>query len=144
MEEGDADQMLAELVRVTKPGGRIASIVRAIDMPSWVNLPISPGVRAKADQPGIASGGAAAAGCADTSLYQRFHAAGLTRLTCFPQFTVASVGEVSKITIVKQRILAILTEEEAAEWHSAVAPADADGTFFISSPHHCAVGTKPS
>jgi len=91
MEESDADRMLAELVRV---------IVRALDMPSWVNLPISD-----------------AAGCADASLYRRFHAAGLTRLTCFPQFAgtsashtglirfgpyvrVASVEEVSKITMI--------------------------------------------
>src|SRR5262249_18583307 len=33
MEEGDADRMLAELVRVTKPGGRIGAIVRPTDMP---------------------------------------------------------------------------------------------------------------
>src|SRR5262249_9222744 len=72
MEEGDADQMLSELVRVTRPGGRVAVIVRAVDMPSWVNLPLSAAVRAKADEPGIASGGVAAAGCADTSLYRRF------------------------------------------------------------------------
>ena len=144
MEEGDADRMLAELVRVTRPGGRVAAIVRAVDMPSWVNLPISAAIRAKADQPGMASGGAAAAGCADTSLYRRFLAAGLTRLTCFPQFTVLGAEEVSRITIIKQRIIASLTEEEASEWRSAVARAEADGTFFIASSHHCAVGTKPS
>jgi SAM-dependent methyltransferase len=144
MEEGDADRMLGELVRVTKPGGRVAAIVRATDMPSWVNLPLSAAVRAKADQPGMASGGVAAAGCADTSLYRRFQAAGLTRLTCFPQFTVLSPAEVSRITIIKQRILATLAGEEAAAWRSAVAQAEADGTFFIASPHHCAVGTKPS
>jgi hypothetical protein len=69
MEEGDADRMLAELVRVTKPGGRVAVIVRAVDMPSWVNLPLSAAVRGKADQPGMVSGGVAAAGCADASLY---------------------------------------------------------------------------
>src|ERR1700730_4692968 len=33
MEEGDADRMLAELVRVTRPGGRIAAIVPSVDMP---------------------------------------------------------------------------------------------------------------
>jgi SAM-dependent methyltransferase len=143
MEEGDAGRMLAELVRVTRPGGRIAAIVRATDMPSWVNLPLSAAVRAKADQPGMASGGAAAAGCADTSLYRRFHAAGLTSLTCFPQFAVLGAAEVSRITIIKQRILATLAGEEAAEWRSAVAKAEADGIFFIASPHHCAVGTKP-
>ena len=33
MEEGDADRMLSELVRVTRPGGRIGVIVRSLDMP---------------------------------------------------------------------------------------------------------------
>ncbi len=81
MEEGDGDRMLAELVRVTKPGGRVAVIVRAVDMPSWVNLPLSAAMRAKADLPGMVSGGVAAAGCADTSLYRRFRSARLTRLS---------------------------------------------------------------
>jgi ubiquinone/menaquinone biosynthesis C-methylase UbiE len=144
MEEGDADRMLAELVRVTKPGGRIAVIVRAVDMPSWVNLPLSAAVRAKADRPGMVSGGVATAGCADTGLYRRCQAAGLTQLSCFPQFAVLSPAEVSRITIIKERILATLTGEEVAEWRSAVAQAEADGTFFIAVPYHCAVGTKPS
>jgi ubiquinone/menaquinone biosynthesis C-methylase UbiE len=55
MEEGNADRMLAELVRVTKPGGRIAAIVRATDMPSWISPGLSAAVRAKVDQPGMAS-----------------------------------------------------------------------------------------
>src|SRR5271169_386427 len=131
--------MLAEFVRVTKPGGRVAAIVRATDMPSWANLPISAAIRAKADQPGMVSGGADKAGCADISLYQRFLAAGLTGLTCFPQFAVLGVDEVSRNTIIKQRILATLTGEEAAEWQSALTQAEADGTFFIASSHHCAV-----
>jgi SAM-dependent methyltransferase len=143
MEEGDADRMLAELVRVTRPGGRVGVIVRAVDMASWVSLPLSAAVRAKADQPGMLSGGVAAAGCANASLYRRFQAAGLTRLTCFPQFAVLSPAEVSRITIIKQRILATLVDDEAAEWRSAVAQAEADGTFFIAAPYHCAVGTKP-
>jgi hypothetical protein len=32
--------------------------------------------------------------------------------------------------------------EEAREWHKARAEAEADGTFFMTFPHHCAVGTK--
>ena len=42
LEEGDADRMLAEMVRVTRPGGRVAVIVRTIDMPWWVNAPLRP------------------------------------------------------------------------------------------------------
>jgi hypothetical protein len=43
----------------------------------------------------------------------------------------------------KPRILATLSEAESAKWESAVAQAEAEGTFFIATPHHCAVGTKP-
>jgi hypothetical protein len=46
-------------------------------------------------------------------------------------------------TIFQQQILATLTAEEAAEWRSAAAQAEAVGTFFIATGHHCAVGTKP-
>src|SRR5207302_1030950 len=46
-EEGDADRMLSEIVRVTKPGGRIGITVRAVDMPFWVNLPLEPALKAK-------------------------------------------------------------------------------------------------
>jgi len=41
-------------------------------------------------------------------------------------------------------ILADLTAEETAEWQAAAAAAKTDGTFFIASPFHCAVGTKPA
>jgi hypothetical protein len=42
----------------------------------------------------------------------------------------------------KQRILGNMTEEKRAEWESAVAQAEADGSFFIAVPHHCAVDVK--
>ena len=42
LEEGNADLMLAELVRVAKPGGRVAVMVRAIDIPLVVNVPLRP------------------------------------------------------------------------------------------------------
>jgi hypothetical protein len=44
----------------------------------------------------------------------------------------------------EQRILAILTAEEATEWRESVGRAKTDGTFFFALPHHCAVGTKPN
>jgi ubiquinone/menaquinone biosynthesis C-methylase UbiE len=144
MEEGDADRMLAELVRVTRPGGRVAAIVRSLDLPSWANLPISAALRVKVDRPGLIGAGVASNGCADASLYRRFHGAGLTRLTCFPQLVAATPAEVSRMTTFQQQILAMLTAEEAAEWRSAVSQAEAAGTFFIATGHHCAVGTKPA
>jgi ubiquinone/menaquinone biosynthesis C-methylase UbiE len=144
MEEGDADRMLAELIRVTRPGGRIAAIVRSLDLPPWANLPISAPLRAKVDKPGLIGAGVAADGCADASLYRRFHAAGLTELKCFPQLVAITPAEVSRFTISQQQILATLTAEEAAEWRSAAERAEAAGTFFIATGHHCAVGTKPA
>ena len=141
MEEGDADRMLSELVRVTRPGGRIGVIVRSLDIPPWTNVVLNPTVRAKVDVPG--RGDVAAAGCADASLYQRLRRAGLVELTCFAQWASVDASQASRLAVMKQRILASLTEKEGAEWASAVAQAEADGTFFIATPHHCAVAIKP-
>jgi hypothetical protein len=41
-------------------------------------------------------------------------------------------------------ILAVLSPEEVKEWQLAVAQTESEGTFFIATPFHCAVGTKPS
>ena len=41
-------------------------------------------------------------------------------------------------------LLQKLSPEEATEWRTARAQAEAEGTFFMTWPHHCAVGTKPS
>ncbi len=49
LEEGDADRMLAEMLRVTKPGGRVAVMVRAMDVPWVVNVPLRPEVKTKAN-----------------------------------------------------------------------------------------------
>jgi SAM-dependent methyltransferase len=141
MEEGDADRMLSELVRVTRPGGRIAAIVRSLDMPPWTNAAFSPAIRARVDMPG--RGDVAAAGCADASLYQRFRRAGLVGLTCFSQLASVDASQSSRIAVMKRGILASLTEQERTEWEAAVSQAEAEGTFFIAMPHHCAVGIKP-
>jgi hypothetical protein len=42
----------------------------------------------------------------------------------------------------QQQLLATLSPEEAREWRHAVAHAEAEDTFFVAQPHHCAVGTK--
>ena len=83
LEEGNADRMLAELVRVAKPGGRVAVMVRAMDIPWVVNVPLRPELKAKAQTP---RGFVGAQGCADASLYRRFQQAGLTHVQMWPQF----------------------------------------------------------
>jgi ubiquinone/menaquinone biosynthesis C-methylase UbiE len=141
-EEGDAERMLAEIVRVTRPGGRIGIVVRATDMPFWVNLPLDPALKEKVDAPNVIGGGVAPKGVADASLYRRLAALGLTGLKCFPQLVSVVPGS-ERIERYQQQILAALTPAEAAAWHQAVAAAERDGTFFIAQPYHCAVVTKP-
>ncbi len=138
MEEGDADRMLQECVRVTRPQGRVAVLVRSIDMPGWVNLPLEAALRRKAE---AQSGNAQEQGCADASLYSRMYKAGLKQVIAFPQWATFSEGE--RLEYMEERIVATLTAEETAEWRQAKAEAEADGTFFITQPFHCAVGTKP-
>jgi SAM-dependent methyltransferase len=142
LEEGDADRMLAELVRVTKPGGRVGVIVRAVDMPRWVNLPLSASLKAKVDAPGLIGAGVGPQGCADASLYRRLATAGLTRLTAFPQLATVTPAEPLRLASQQQQLLATLSPEEAREWRHAVGHAEAEDTFFVAQPHHCAVGTK--
>jgi ubiquinone/menaquinone biosynthesis C-methylase UbiE len=66
-EEGDADRMLAELVRVTKSGGRVGVIVRAMDFGAWLGVPLRPELKARLQAPGLI-GAVAVGGCADDSL----------------------------------------------------------------------------
>jgi ubiquinone/menaquinone biosynthesis C-methylase UbiE len=141
-EEGDAELMLSEIVRVTRPGGRVGIVVRAIDLPFWVNLPLDPALKAKVDAPGIIGGGMAPKGVADASLYRRLAALGLTGLRCFPQMVSVVPGS-ERIERYQQQILAALTPAETEAFHHAVAVAERDGTFFIAQAYHCAVGTKP-
>ncbi len=140
MEEGDADRMLAELVRVTKPGGRVAVIVRSIDMPRWVNLPLTADLKAKVEAPSLLAGNVQERGCADASLYRRFRDAKLSHVIMLPHWATYSEGE--RLQYMHDRVVASLTPEEASEWRDAMAEARSQGTFFISEPFHCAVGTK--
>jgi SAM-dependent methyltransferase len=143
LEEVDADRALAEFVRVTKPGGRVGVMVRAVgDLPRWVNLPLRADLKATVEAPGfLLGGGKSAAGCADASLYRRFRAAGLVGVQMFPQLYGFDAGPFRAEPAAAIR--AALGPEEAREWDAAVAHAEADGTFVIAYPCHCAVGTKP-
>ena len=140
LEEGDADRMLAEMIRVTKPGGRVAVMVRAMDIPWVVNVPLRPELKAKAQIPG---GFVGAQGCADASLYRRFHQAGLTHVQMLPQFAPFEQPQTPLGQFVQAGILGTLTAEETQEWHAGLAQAMAEGTYCIAQAHHCAIGTKP-
>lgn len=134
MEEGDADAMLAQCVRVTRPGGRVAVIVRSLDMPWWVNLPLRPDLKHKV-QTGY--GDVVPGGCADASLHERMEKAGLENVVMLPQWATYGPGE--RLQQQQERMAERLTPEEAAEWRDAVAAAG--DRFFISQPFHSAVGT---
>ena len=137
MEEGNADRMLAECVRVTKSGGRVAVIVRSLDMSGWVNLPLGIDLKKKTE---TQRGHVFKEGCADASLYRRMQQAGLRQLTMLPQWATFSAGE--RLQFEQERIAAMLKPAELNEWRKAIVQADEEGTFFIAQPFHCAVGTK--
>jgi len=140
MEEVDADRMLAEMIRVTKPGGRVGVIVRAEDMNSSTNVPLEAKLKAKAELP---RGNVAAKGCADNSLYRRFREAGLLSLKLFHQQAPFKLSEPHGKRM-EAGILAALSPEESAQWRAAAESADGRDFLFIARPFHCAVGTKPA
>jgi ubiquinone/menaquinone biosynthesis C-methylase UbiE len=141
MEEVDADRMLSEMVRVTKPGGKVGVLVRAVDMQIPVNLPLRREVKVKVEAPPTWWGGVAEKGCADMGLYRRFHKAGLTEVKMMPQ--LGTYTEQKRLQILYPLFVPLLAPEEVDEWWEAVAQAEAEGTAFISQPFHSAVGVKP-
>jgi SAM-dependent methyltransferase len=140
MEEVDADRMLAEMIRVTKPGGRVAVMVRAMDIPWVVNAPLRPEMKSNAE---IARGFVGPQGCADASLYRRFQQSGLTQVQMLPQLAYYDQPDTPIGLFLQAGILGTLSAEETQEWHAAVAHAVAEGTYLIAQAHHGAVGIKP-
>jgi len=138
MELLDADQMLREMVRVTKLGGRVAVVVRAVDLRSVVNLPLRAELKAKVEA--LPNGVAGPRGCADASLYRRFRHVGLDDVRMFPQW--ATYMDDTRLHGLQERLLAALSPAEVEEWRQAVEHAQNEGTFFVALPFHCAVGTK--
>lgn len=140
MEEGDADRMLAEFVRVTRPGGKVGAVVRSTDLPRWVNLPLTRALKSKVDSAGFFAGNVNQGGCADASLYRRMNKAGLANVTMLPQWATHKDGE--RRQFLHDRIESLLSGAELSEWRAALNHAREEGTFFISEPFHCALGTK--
>jgi ubiquinone/menaquinone biosynthesis C-methylase UbiE len=140
LEEGDANRIVAEMVRVTQPGGHVAILGWGNDMPSLVNLEIGSALKAKVEAP-LGLQVLAQGGCADTSLYRRMHDAGLTLRRMCPGL-VTFTGPMGYYYL--DRLEAGLSAEERHEWCTAMTQAETTGTLFIAQPFHCAVGTKPS
>ena len=136
----NADLMLPEMVRVTRPGGRVAVLGHAHDMNRWVNLPLTPALKARIESPPWVEDRGHSLGCDDSSLYQRFSRLGLANVRMFPY--ISTFSDRMRLQFLQGGILPTLNAEEAAEWRAAVDVAEANGTFFISTPFHCAVGAK--
>lgn len=140
LEEVDANRALAELVRVTAPGGRVGIIVRALDMPWWVNLSLDATLKTTLESPSRLGAGVQAQGCADASLYERLKAAGLAEVKMFPQWAIYTEGAYFQTH--RQKMLMNLSPDGTQRAQEALAQADAAGTFLMAAPYHCAVGTK--
>jgi len=141
LEECNAQRAVAELVRVVRPGGRVAIIVRAIDLPQWWNMPISTAIRAKIEMPAAS---VSVDGVATAEVYQVASAAGLKPLRLYP-YIVASEGISGPVfEFPEAHALAQLTPDEQAAYQTAKAQAAADGTLFLTRGHHCFVGEVQS
>ncbi|MBT7100140.1 methyltransferase domain-containing protein, partial [Candidatus Poribacteria bacterium] len=142
MEEGDADLMLGEMIRVTRPGGKVVVIVRSVDIPWVVNAGLPLEVKARVEAPG---GGVAKRGCADSSLYRRFRDAGLRGTLMAPQFLPMQAGDGRGVLLrrVLEGMASVLDRDDAAVFADAVDEARNAGLLSVAWPHHCAVGSKP-
>jgi SAM-dependent methyltransferase len=137
LEEVDADRALAEMVRVTRPGGKIAVAVRAIDIAPIVGADLPDSILEKA-VPILNAAGVGQKGCADASLYRRMIGAGLTNVDAMPQFNP------SLHLLFKNQGRSGLDGLDAPEREVWVEAVEAAGdAFFIAQPMHVAVGTKP-
>jgi SAM-dependent methyltransferase len=140
LEECDADKAIAEMIRVTAPGGRIAVAVRAIDMPQWWNLDLpEPILRKVTPTPRSV----APAGVADASLYQRMRRAGLTDLVAYPALITLDQPDGPIWRYREDHVLSLLATEELPVWHAAREKAATEGTLLCAHPLHCCIGTKP-
>jgi ubiquinone/menaquinone biosynthesis C-methylase UbiE len=134
LEEVDADRAIAEMVRVTRPGGCVGAVTRSVDMVPVVSAPLNENILAKLRQ---VSGSISPGGCADASLYQRFRNAGLINLQKKPQFNMTS----HLVDNTRGRISLVLDAEEMEAWDEITSAND--GASFYAQPFHVAVGIKP-
>jgi ubiquinone/menaquinone biosynthesis C-methylase UbiE len=140
LEECNADKAIAEMVRVTRPGGRIAVAVRATDLPQWWNLDVPEAIRNKITP---APRSVAANGVADASLYRRMRRVGLTDFVSYPSLITLDEPDGPIWRYREDHVLSLLDADELKLWHAARDVAAAEGTLLAAHALHCCVGTKP-
>ena len=105
-----------------------------------MNLPLPSALKSRIEAPGWHDAEAYPLGCDESSLYQRMHQAGLTQVQMFPQF--AAFDDPARVHQMQASLLPTLGPEDTQAWQTALAQAEATGTFFVATPFHCAVGTE--
>lgn len=140
LEECNADTAIAEMVRVTKPGGAVGIIVRSIDLPQWWSLEVPEHLRRVAETPPQS---VAANGVADASLYPRMRRAGLADLVCFPTLVTLDRPGSPIWRYREDHVLSQLTGTDLEAWQSARATAEAANNLMMANPLHAAVGRRP-
>lgn len=138
-EECDAEKALAEAIRVTKPGGRVAIAVRAIDLPQWWNVDLPEAIQRKVNATPRSVG---PGGVADASLYRRMRRAGLTDLVSYPALITLDRTDGPIWRYREDHVLSLLAPDELPVWHEARGKAAAEGTLICSHALHCCIGTK--
>jgi ubiquinone/menaquinone biosynthesis C-methylase UbiE len=139
IEEVDADRMLAEMIRVTRPGGHIGVVVRAIDQPRFLNVSLPPELDTKVLALSAPRFGVGSRGCADVSLYRRFVDSGLVDLQMGPQLAPETAERsTSYARRLVDQLAPSLSAEELDQLRAAVARAEQDRTLIFAQPYHCA------
>jgi SAM-dependent methyltransferase len=140
LEECDAERAIAEILRVTRPGGRVGLVVRALDMQQWWNLDLPHPLRHKVERPPYS---VARNGVADKSLYPRMRRAGLEDLVCFPSLVTLDRPGGPIWRNREDAVLSVLDPAEVPVWRRLREAAAHEGLLFMAHPLHCAVGRKP-
>src|SRR5438093_337137 len=81
----DTERMLRKMVRITQPDKHVGIIMRAIDIQSFINIPMRAELKMKITT--LPNELASARKCTDGNLYQHFHNANLQDIQMLPQLT---------------------------------------------------------